>query len=446
MRKKIGRNERCPCGSGRKYKKCHLASDLPPPKPTGSNSIPIKSTESQDTVPTLSPHYFRLKGKKAEEMVAELAHATFLSDWCYLNPKLTSGKEICDLLVIFDTIAIVWQVKNLKLGKDGKYKKSDVEKNVRQLSGARRRLFEIRETIELENPRRGKESFNPDTIQEVFLISVLFGEGEDFFSLVDHIRSNTVHVFTRAFTEIIMNELDTVSDFINYLRVKESLLNREISLNVTGGEEELLAFYILNDRSFKRFRDLDMVMLEEGAWALLQKKPEYKAKQDADRISYYWDSIINRAHEGGVPEYELIARELARPNRLMRRVLAQSFYDGQVKAHSSNLPLLRRLLSVDGVTYCFLFQESIESRGLRKRMLELMCFVGRGIYQHNKRVLGIATEKQIRSECSFDFIFIDIPEWTKEMQKEMKSIQKENGIFVNLTKTNFHADEYPDLN
>jgi SEC-C motif len=30
----IGRNSLCPCGSGKKYKKCHMGQPLPEPKPT----------------------------------------------------------------------------------------------------------------------------------------------------------------------------------------------------------------------------------------------------------------------------------------------------------------------------------------------------------------------------------------------------------------------------
>ena len=50
--------------------------------------------------------YFDLKGKKAEQVLYELAAKTFLADWCYLNPRLPDGKELCDLLVIFNDVAI----------------------------------------------------------------------------------------------------------------------------------------------------------------------------------------------------------------------------------------------------------------------------------------------------------------------------------------------------
>ena len=64
-------------------------------------------------------HYFQLKGKDAESILHELAEGTFLTDWCYPNPILPSGKELCDLLVVFDNTAIIWQLKDTKLDKYG---------------------------------------------------------------------------------------------------------------------------------------------------------------------------------------------------------------------------------------------------------------------------------------------------------------------------------------
>jgi hypothetical protein len=164
----------------------------------------------------------------------------------------------------------------------------------------------------------------------------------------------------------------------------------------------------------------------------------------ADRISYGWDGIIDRAHECETPEYELIARELARPNRFRRRCLAEAFYDAHKKTHTSNMPQLRRLLESEGVTYCFLFHDEQGLRELRKATLEKMCFVARGMYPNNKKVIGIATEKHINPYCSYDFMLIDIPELTTELQAEMTKIRNECELFVDVTETHFHADEFPN--
>jgi hypothetical protein len=168
------------------------------------------------------PHRFRLRGKAAEQALEALATTSFLEDWCYPNPRLPNNKEICDLLVVFDQVAIIWQVKNLKLGTDGSYSPAEVEKNLRQLEGARRNLFDLPKPITLTNPRRGAEAFDPSKIREVFLISLLAGEGEEAFAPVVHVKDRLAHVFTSDFAEIALRELDTISDFVAYLRAKEA--------------------------------------------------------------------------------------------------------------------------------------------------------------------------------------------------------------------------------
>ena len=208
----------------------------------------------------ITKRYFDLKGKSAEKLVYELAVKSFLTDWCYSNPLLPDGKELCDLLVVFDQVAVIWQIKDLKLDKDGHYKEAEVKKNLRQLSGARRQLFDLKTPIRLKNPRRTEEVFDPSTISEIYLISVLMGEGEEFFSFVELIKTYTVHVFTREFTQIILTELDTIGDFTAYLRSKEPVVQQDKQIVILGGEEELLAFYLLNGRSFASFEEATLVV------------------------------------------------------------------------------------------------------------------------------------------------------------------------------------------
>ncbi|MHB1681099.1 MAG: hypothetical protein ACYCTB_11445 [bacterium] len=397
---------------------------------------------------SFSKHYFSLKGTDAEKFVHELAEKTFLLDWCFLNPKLPDGKELCDLLVIFDDTAIIWQIKDLKLDKDGKYKKAEVDKNLRQLAGAKRQLFVLKTPISLQNARRTIETFNPSQIKQIFLISVLLGEGEEYFSFIDEIKTDKVHVFTRDFTQIVLNELDTVNDFIDYLKAIETFIDTEKSLNITivGGEEEFLAFYLRNDRSFERLESMNYIRIEDGLWEHLQSEPEFKAKKKADEISYTWDSIINRAHEGS-EKYELVARELARPGRLHRRVLGKEFYDAYVLAHEDEKNSFHKhfiLLEGIPITYCFLFIDDIESRNNRKAIFEAICYMARGKYPQNKKVLIIATDKKNRRTSLYEF-FLDMSAWADENQRNMEQLQKQTGILENPIIKYVHEDEYPKV-
>ncbi|MBT6755758.1 MAG: hypothetical protein HN981_02465 [Candidatus Pacebacteria bacterium] len=391
-------------------------------------------------------HYFELKGKNAEKIVHDLAEKTFLVDWCFPNPKLQNNKELCDLLVVFDDIAIIWQIKDLKLDKNGKYKKAEVDKNLRQLSGADRQMFKLKSKIELSNARRKKENFDPNSITEVFLISVLLGKGENYHSALEEIKGHNVHVFTKEFTEIALNELDTISDFCAYLRAKEQFFrDKPKSIIVTGGEQEILAIYLREGRSFGQYKKADNIYLDGTLWDGLLTEPRFIKKKDADKISYGWDSIINRAHTGS-SRYELVARELARPNRFERRYLSKVFMEAHVMAHKDNVgDLFRRMMAIDGVTYCFLFADDFEKpRTRRQAMLASICYLARGKFPQNKKVIGVATEKKFRSISSYDFVLIDRPDWTEGDQKKIEKLQKETGMFVNPVINERHEDEYPE--
>lgn len=391
-------------------------------------------------------HEHYLKGKKAEEFVYELAKKSFLEDWCYPNPKFPDGKELCDLLVVYGDVAILWQIKDLKLNKNGRYDESKVKKNLRQCLGAKRRLFELKKSIELENPRRGKESFDPGLIRETHLISTLLGEGEDYFSFADVIKGSTIHTFTSEFTEIALGELDTIKDFVDYLKEKNDLLSANKQMTLFGGEKNLLAYYLMNERSFKKLKEPSFVLVTDDWWEGLQKKPEYLRKKEANKISYGWDGIIDRAHSAG-GDYEKVARELARPDRLQRRVLSKDFFEAHMIAHNQTKGnTFRRCISLGGTTYCFVFLDDPEPRDNRKALLGAVCFVARGTHKDNKKVIGIATEMKLRSRCSYDFCVLELPQWTEQDQKNMEKLQKEMGIFKNPKMRHRHDEEYPREN
>lgn len=400
---------------------------------------------------TLSPHRFRLKGASAEDVLEALAAKSFFVDWSFRSPALPNGNELCDFLIVFDHTAIIWQAKDLKLDESGHYKAEEVEKNLRQLSGAYRELFKLKTPVDLVNARRRKETFNPEQITEVFLVSALLGEGEDHFSAVEEVQGRMVHIFTREFTEIVLGELDTISDFVEYLRAKQALLeDRSRSLILNGGEQNLLGFYLQNNRSFARLEKATRVAIDDGVWSELQGDYGYQMKKQADRISYAWDGIIDRAHEGS-EQYERVARELARPNRLERRALAQSFYDMHVSAHQDVVHPIARRITVGNdptpgrqTTYVFLFMDESLSREQRREMLQGLCIVARDRFRGNRMVLGVATEKRFAPTCSYDFCVFDYPEWPESMAKAANALREQAGFFKNPEITEIATQEYPE--
>jgi hypothetical protein len=226
------------------------------------------------------------------------------------------------------------------------------------------------------------------------------------------------------------------------LRSKESLpADKEIL--IIGGEENLLAKYLENGRSFSWMDEADMVMIDETVWPKFSSLPQVKEKKKLDRISYGWDATINRAHDGTSNRYERVARELARLDRFKRRVLSQSFFEAYSEYRSNGIPIFRRCTVLEDTTYCFLFMEDGRNdRPIRKAMLGNMCFIARGLHPQNSKVLGIATEAENRS---YDFCLLVKPEWTSEDKQMSLEMQAKTGIFVNPRQTTDQVDEYPEI-
>jgi len=389
-----------------------------------------------------SKDYFQEKGQRAETVIHNLATKTFLTDWCYPNPMKPGGKELCDLLVVFDDTALIWQIKDLKVDKRGRYKKGEVEKNLRQLEGARRHMFDLKVPIRLENPRRGKELFKPDQIKTVHLISVLMGGSDKPFPFMQAAKERLIHVFTRQFTDLALSELDTVSDFCEYLRKKEAIDKNKMIL-VMGGEENLLAKYLESWRSFSWMDKCDYALIDETGWPAFSQNPQFLAKKREDQISYGWDSIIDRAHDGASQHYERAARELARPDRFARRILSKTFLEGYKEYLEGTLPVFRRMTALDETTYCFLsMEDGEEPRKRRRAMLGAMCFIARGLPPMNKCVIGVATEA---ANLAYDYCVFIQPEWGADDEARKLQIQHDTGIFVNPRLTTSGEDEYPSI-
>ncbi len=195
-------------------------------------------------------------------------------------------------------------------------------------------------------------------------------------------------------------------------------------LVVHGGEENLLGKYLYDEHSFKWMDNYDVVYVDETIWPAIIAKADFVAKKQADKISYGWDSLINRAHEGSA-RYELVARELARPDRFTRRVLSQTFMEGFIERRQGNHEIIRRMCALGDTTYCFLFTNDIDNKREKQRqaMLQQMCFVARGLPPFNSRIVGVATDK---GNNLYDFVFLNMPDWTAENETLKKQIQKES--------------------
>ncbi|MCK5125354.1 MAG: SEC-C domain-containing protein [candidate division Zixibacteria bacterium] len=388
-------------------------------------------------------HKFHIKGLKAEEALNKLAFKSFLKEWCYPNPKRWDGKEICDLLVLFDNQMIIIQLKDIKFtGNDERYLKKAIEDPCKQIQGAERTLFELNKPVFLTNPYGHTHQFDPKSINHITRIVVTLGDGDVLFNAIQDIGKKNIHIIDRSI-EVLLDELDTISDFTKYLIDKESfILYDDLNRLMASREIDLLGVYIFDGKSFDQFKKVTDLYIEYGIWEEVTSRPEYIAKQKEDEISYFWDFLIELSHECPGDDYREIARELSKLDRFKRRCASFAFFKAHDKAIEGGRDF-RRVWKWNGVTYVFLFTPPDRQREQRVAQLNNVCIVARNVHKDNPQVIGIASEFGRGIGHSYDFVYLDFPEWTNEDQKLALSLQEEYAILKNPDRVPISIDEYP---
>jgi len=397
----------------------------------------------------------RMKNK-AEEFVFKICRETFLSLWSYANPLGKDNKELCDILVVCEPDIIIFNVKEIKVSDSGdvttdwkRWNRRAVEESAKQTYGAERWLKSAPHVIRSDgNPGLNLPAWKEQVIHRVVValggknkVPIFFGDfGKGF-----------VHVLDDTSFGIILQELDTISDFIDYLSEKEQYYMAGKETPLLAGEENLLALYLHSGKKLPS--NYNIVHVEGELWDSFTKKSEYLRKKNEDKISYLWDDIIeeiakdvlegnlefSRSPDNG----EMILRTMAREYRFSRRILGKSFAEF-ILLSSENKLRSRMLRSPSGVMYVLLALPHNIDREYRRAELGSRCFITRGLNLDCKTVIGIATEKSEPGVGhSFDLYYLYLPNWTEEHQKQMESLQKETGFFVNPVRAEAHEDEYP---
>jgi hypothetical protein len=277
-------------------------------------------------------------------------------------------------------------------------------------------------------------------------------------------KKGFIHVLDEYSLNVVLCELDTVTDFINYLEKKRQFFESKNHV-VAPGEEELVAFYLrhYNDSegySFPFPDDVANVFIEEGYWQELQSRPEYKAKKNADRISYLWDSIINEftgylLKTGGkkIIEYEMVLRIMARERRLNRRMLSRALHE-IVEMPLTGYWNARRVISdVNSVGYVFVSmtadrrgRSEDEFRRIRREVLYSYCVILADEQPQLHEVVGIATEQGAGFESrSYDLGYLDVREDRNNIVKQAQCIRESVGIGRWDYITDYHDSDFPSV-
>jgi len=387
---------------------------------------------------------------RSEQFVYEVCRHSFLSLWSHATPRgKDPGKELSDVLVVCDPDIVIVSVKEITVTDSGdtftdwrRWQKRAIEDSAKQIYGAERWLRSATRVVRAD----GSLGLELPSLKErrIHRVAVsLGGEGKVPLKFGDF-GKGFVHVLDAPAFRILLAELDTITDFVDYLSAKERLLAAGKKVTFVGAEEDLLALYLHGGREFPQ--QYDRIVIDDTLWRGFQDRPEYKAKNIANADSYVWDKLIEalvrREPEIG-PELsvaESAIRIMARENRFARRVLGQAFKEFL----EERVARARITRSPSGIVYVFLaVPHGTEQQRLQSE-LGLRCFVARGQFPENKTVVGIGTEyfENDKSSMLF-FYYLRKESWEAEDEAIAKGIREELGLFAAPQTKSVHIDEYP---
>ena len=405
----------------------------------------------------------------SEEFVTVLCTQTFLSLWTYPAPPRDDGKELCDLLVVCDPDVLIFSVKHVELqGEDisnvayERWTRRAVTASVQQIKGAERRLGMIPQRV--RHSGRSGLAMPPEDRRRIHRIAVAFGAGGKVPIMSGDDGRGFVHVFDEVSLPIVLGELDTITDFVEYLRAKESLVSANLFV-VAPGEEHLLATYLWKARSFPG-TDEQVIWVDEG-WDEFNERPEVKARRELDKPSYIWDSLISsftdpratrtelptvpdgefRITEAKDEELDRALRMMARETRFARRVLGRALKEFIDQAYADKLRA-RMVSAPSRVLYVFLATEPEED--IRYRHLKLFghCLVARSLDPDRYPiVIGISISKEDRSRdqtVGVETMRLDVP-WSDALQEQAEYARQHLGWFRDAVVRDLRESEYPTV-
>lgn len=419
----------------------------------------------------------------SERALNRLARKTFLSLWSYPNVYSDEGrsgakgdgKELVDLLVLFGTNVLLFSDKHclfqsgidIKVAWPRWYKRA-IEKSAKQLAGAESfvRRFPDRVFVDKSCQTKLPVSLPDPSVARYFLIAVTrgghetaarhFGGGssgslmlnsmlrgdahyEHPFEIGFPLKGDRyIHVLDEMTVDTLLEELDTVSDLVDYLAAKERFFGANGVFMHVAGEEELLAQYMCTIESGRHaFPKVPLgataIAHLEGDWQFYRTSPQRAAKREADIGSYMWDAMIEyqasfvRAGTAiGLPlfesppgtiDHERILRALASEPRLARRELSSNFRYALSQSEPGK-KFARIVLRGDNMLRAYIFltvpiPSGVEYQAYRKTRSAALLAYCHGIKARFPKVIeaiGIASEPFSESAATQDFLYVDLTE------------------------------------
>jgi hypothetical protein len=432
----------------------------------------------------------------SEQYLNQLCERTFLKLWSYPNVFRMHGKELCDLLVVFENDVIIFSDKSCQFPNSGdlqrdwdRWYRRSVERSVAQVYGAERWIREhpTRVFLDAKCTQPFPLQIGDPKVLRFHRIVVAIGAcgrcrehlgGSGSLRLYPRLSERDsdlppnepfvvgcgtkdgglIHIFDDVTLDTVLSELDTVFDFVMYLRRKEALISSG-KLKAAPGEENLLAYYLSRydqkgEHDFAVPEGLATAIVGEDLWEVLQEDALYIAEKEANRSSYVWDELIEfltsfildgtATHPGpgiGAADHEKRVRALASASRRTRRILGSAMVEFFSSDHSQDINVRAMTSSTQPyLGYVFLLMAhgglpNYEAyREARRKVLFTHCIVYKWKNPQLRSVVGVAGEPRGATGVSEDIIHIDECQWTPELASTARSLQRKLRIFMDAKK------------
>ncbi len=230
---------------------------------------------------------------ETEKITFELSKETFLSFWSFPNPIGKNNNELCDILVVCSPDIIIISVKDISTYNQKRWIREAIEKSSGQIYGAERFLMKS-DSILLKD-KQTEICLPKKDIKNIYRVSVAFGRGDNFSLEFGELKLNKgfVHVFDEKSVQIVLKELDTITDFIEFLKAKETFINSQVK-HIVYSEEDYLTLYLQNGFNFPE--NVTTLITTGNLWEGFSKSSEYLEIKNENEISYNWDRIIELFH------------------------------------------------------------------------------------------------------------------------------------------------------
>lgn len=425
-----------------------------------------------------------------EKCLNKLSENTFLSLWSYPNlytdqnkkNETSVGKELCDLLVIFENHIIIFSDKNCKFNdisngnlsnkdliiKWKRWYKKSIEKSAGQIYKAEDWICNHSNRIFLDAKCKKRFPFDIPNKKDViihrivvthsianickkytgneygsfFIDSNIIGSKKEFSIGYINEYKKFVHILNDFSLDLLMKELDTASDFINYLNMKEELFqNKNI---IAYGEEDILARYLfLIDKEYKKYKlflkedfkyikEENKIILKKNIWKKMKESKQYLKKKSLNQKSYVWDFLLEKACKHYITGTQLYRDKWAnrdkekdlfiafsRFNRLERRKLSQMLLDFIKVINKKKKNYYKIVKYNDKIIYLLaLCKKPNETFNVyRENRISLLykkiCRLKMHKYKYIDEFLGIAFNIDSPKDESIDICYLNDKYWIK---------------------------------